>query len=319
MAGQGARRCRGPSPARTPARARPAARRRRAAGRPAPAARAGRAAARPTPGRAGPPARRPPRRRARRPGAPNRMVSPGAKIPPKALPDRPHHQAPADAGQPGAPAPPATRARPAAGGRSRAGSRRWRRRRRPGGSPTRSRPESTRCCTQPGDVAAAGLMTPSTRPVGMPDCSCSRPSNTQSSPKAMRRNRRAGGLGAWPGAAPAERLAPGHRPPVLHRAQLVPGHEQRRRPAARTRAPWVARAWWNSATIDESPGPGGRPCRSSAVGTERASGPRYRPPPRAGSRPRRAARSDGRARPVAGQLTVSAAAPVAVPYFDGHR
>ena len=56
-------------------------------------------------------------------------------------------------------------------------------------------PVFTRCCTQPGDPAADGWITPDGSPRGMEDWICSRPSNIQSAPKPIRRIRRAAGSG----------------------------------------------------------------------------------------------------------------------------
>ena len=56
-------------------------------------------------------------------------------------------------------------------------------------------PTLTRCCTHPGDVAAAGVITSPGRPTGIELCTWSSPSNSQRIPKLMRSTRRAAGSG----------------------------------------------------------------------------------------------------------------------------
>ncbi len=56
-------------------------------------------------------------------------------------------------------------------------------------------PTLTRCWTHPGEEPAAGVMTEPGRPSGIAPWIWSRPSNSQSSPKAIRNSRRPGGSG----------------------------------------------------------------------------------------------------------------------------
>ena len=67
-------------------------------------------------------------------------------------------------------------------------------------------PQFTRCCTQAGEVAAAGLMTSCGRPPAICGCACKIPSNTHRIPKPTRSRRRARGschgAGAPAAAAP---------------------------------------------------------------------------------------------------------------------
>ncbi len=137
-------------------------------------------------------------------------------------------------------------------------------------------PESTKRCTQPGDVAAAGLITPSTSPVGIPDWSCRSPSNTQVRPKAIRRNRRpagSGSAGATTGGNDSPRATA--RRYCMDRSWFQP--TKRTATSTSTRAPWVARSWWNEAMIEPLPGPGGPPIPVMGGRRVKASAPRYRP------------------------------------------
>ncbi len=101
------------------------------------------------------------------------------------------------------------------------------------------RPDSTRWRTQEGEVVAEGSMTPEGRPVGMPDCSWSRPSNSQTRPKAMRRNRRpaGSGVGRATGGVTGSPRATARRY-CMARSWFHP----MKRTASRTitRAPWMA-------------------------------------------------------------------------------
>ncbi len=61
----------------------------------------------------------------------------------------------------------------------------------------------TMCCTQPGELAAAGWMTCEGRPTAMAGWACSRPSKIQMTPKPIRSSWRQPGSATLPAPAPA--------------------------------------------------------------------------------------------------------------------
>ena len=137
-------------------------------------------------------------------------------------------------------------------------------------------PEFTRCCTHAGDPVADGWMTSVGRPSGMPDWSCRSPSNSHSRPKAMRRNRRAAGSGGGVGpGAPYRSPRATARRYCMDRSWFHP--TKRTTARARISAPWTASAWWNSAMMDWSPGPGGPPIPVIGGRQAQSSASRYRP------------------------------------------
>ena len=130
----------------------------------------------------------------------------GREDPAESLAEDPHHQAPAGAGQAGDPD-----GQPDGAAISQAPMPIW--------IQTAAAPawtgwndhvvpaQFTTCCTQPGELAAAGWMTWPGRPAAIAGCACRSPSKIQRMPKPMRSSRRPGGSGWQPRPGSADRAA----------------------------------------------------------------------------------------------------------------